>query len=92
MEAVMILDYPRVEDRSEAIAADVRLARAKKQDATELNAALPETFFLLQDELRARAKSLAEAARRTDAFAVADAYGRLSGTCVRCHGVFRAGR
>jgi cytochrome c556 len=92
MEAVMILDYPTVEAGAEAIGADVRLARATTQDATELNAALPERFFLLQEELRVHARSLAEAARREDAFSVADAYGRLSQTCVRCHGVYRAGK
>ena len=53
---------------------------------------LPEKFFEQQDLLRARARTLAEAAHTMDAFRVADAYGRLSEACVRCHAVYRQGK
>lgn len=91
MAAIMILDYPAIRDRAAGIANDGSLARPLSGDASELNTALPEKFFTFQDELRTRAKALAEAGGRQDAFEVADAYGRLSETCVRCHAVYRQG-
>jgi len=92
MSAIMILDYPRIGDRAEAIAQDERFARPLTGDATELASALPEKFFLYQDNLRLEAKVLAEAAGRAHAIDVADSYGRLSQVCVRCHASYRAGR
>ena len=58
-------------------------------DATELASALPATFFDLQDELRAQARTLGDAAEEQNPFHVANAYGRLSETCVRCHATYR---
>jgi cytochrome c556 len=92
MSAIMILDYPRIQDRATAIADDASLARPLTQDATELNSFLPEAFFQYQDALRAEARALAGAAGRLSAFEVADHYGKLSETCVRCHATYRAGR
>lgn len=92
MSAVMILDYDQVQSRATAIVNDVSLARPLTGDATELNSALPERFFGFQDELRAAAKTLASAAADKSAFAVADAYGHVSETCVKCHAVYRQGR
>ena len=92
MSAIMVLDYPRIGDRAEAIAADERFARPLTGDATELASALPEKFFLYQDNLRLEAKTLADAAGRAHALDVADSYGRLSQVCVRCHAAYRAGR
>lgn len=91
MSAIMVLDYAVIRDRSAAIANDGSLARPLSGDASELNAALPEKFFTFQDEMRERSKTLSAAADRLDAFQVADAYGRLSETCVRCHAVYRQG-
>lgn len=91
MDAIMVLDYPRIRSGADAIAHDVRLARPLTHDATELNAAIPTTFFDLQDELHGRAGVLATAAERQSAFEVADAYGRVSETCVRCHASYRKG-
>src|SRR4051812_28632372 len=53
--AIMVLDYPAVAQRSHTIAADVNLSRPITGDATELNATLPEKFFVRQDELKAAA-------------------------------------
>jgi hypothetical protein len=92
MSAIMTLDYPRIGDRAAAIAADERFARPLTGDATELASALPEKFFLYQDNLRLEARTLAEAAGRQHAFDVADSYGRLSQVCVRCHASYRAGK
>ena len=90
--AIMLLRYPEIEAGARRLAGNVSLSRPLSADATELNSALPEKFFLYQDELRLEAKTLAEAAGRQHAFDVADSYGRLSQVCVRCHATYRAGR
>jgi len=68
------------------------LSRPLANDASELNSALPEKFFLYQDNLRLEAKTLGEAASRQQPFDVADSYGRLSQVCVRCHAAYRTGK
>jgi len=92
MSAIMVLHYPQIQEDATAIARDVSLSRPLSEDASELNSALPEKFFLYQDSLRLEAKTLAEAASRQNPFDVADSYGRLSQDCVRCHATYRAGR
>jgi cytochrome c556 len=91
VSAIMLLEYPEIVEGAEQIAADASLSRPITGDATELNAALPQGFFLHQDQLRAQARALADAAGALDAYRVADAYGRLSEACVRCHAVYRQG-
>jgi hypothetical protein len=91
VSAIMILDYARVDDGADRIASDASLSRPLTGDATELNSALPARFFDEQDQLRARARELGEASRARNPFRVADAYGRLSEACVRCHAVYRQG-
>jgi cytochrome c556 len=91
MSAIMLLHYGEVHERAQAIAEDTRFARPMTGDASELNSALPERFFSLQEQLRTRSGALATAAAQTDALAVADAYGRLSETCVSCHATYRQG-
>ena len=85
----MVLDYLRIEQRSDQIADDVSLARPVSQDATELNASLPEKFFVHQDKVKVEARGLADAARAHDPYRVAEQYGRLSEGCVRCHADYR---
>jgi len=92
VSAIMILDYPRIAERAAAIASDANLARPLSDDATELASSIPSSFFDYQDELKVRARTLEEAARQQAAFRVADAYGQLSQTCVRCHAVYRGAR
>ena len=89
---IMLLQYDQIRDRATRIAGDVSLSRPLTNDATELNSAFPEKFFLYQDNLRLEAKTLAESAARQSAFDVADSYGRLSQVCVRCHAAYRGGR
>jgi cytochrome c556 len=89
MSAIMVLDYPGIREHAQSVADDANFARPLTGDATELNSALPERFFTLQDELKARARVLVTAAEHMKALEVADAYGRLSETCVRCHAVYR---
>ena len=89
MAAIMLLEYDQIASRADDIASDVNLSRPVTNDATELNAQIPEKFFVRQDDLKAAAHTLAEAARTQNPYKVADAYGRLSETCVRCHADFR---
>lgn len=92
VSAIMALHYPEIQEGALRIVGDTSLSRPLSQDASELNSALPEKFFLYQDSLRLEAKTLAEAAERQNPFDVADSYGRLSQDCVRCHATYRAGR
>ena len=87
--AIMTLDYLRIEQRGDQIADDVSLSRPVTNDATELNASLPEKFFVHQDKLKLEARALADAARARDPYRVAEQYGRLSEGCVRCHADYR---
>jgi len=89
VSAIMVLDYPSITQRANDIAADANLSRPLSKDATELNASLPERFFLRQDELKASARQLAGAASAMNPYGVADAYSHVSGACVRCHADFR---
>lgn len=92
MSAIMILKYEQIRERAQAIADDANFSRPLTGDASELNALLPERFFELQDEMKENAKALAAAASRMSAFETAEAYGKVSETCVRCHATYRAGR
>jgi cytochrome c556 len=89
---IMLLRYDEIRAGAERIASDASLSRPLANDASELNSALPEKFFLYQDNLRLEAKTLAEAAARQQPFDVADSYGRLSQVCVRCHAAYRTGK
>jgi cytochrome c556 len=92
VSAIMLLDYPRIEDQARRIASDVSFSRPLTDDATELNSALPRAFFDRQDALRAEARKLAEDAHALDARQVAADYGHLSEACVRCHADYRPAR
>ena len=85
LAAVVLTDLDAARQRAEAIAADAGLARPLTGDAAELNSQLPEAFFQLQDDLRARARDLAGAAAKRDGKATAEAFGALSRACVSCH-------
>ena len=73
------------------IASEPRLVRPIVGGEYDLNAALPETFFVLQDEARLRAQALGEASRAQDDVALAKAFGRLTETCVACHSAYLRG-
>lgn len=92
VSAIMVLDYPYIAARAEKIAGDVSLSRPITGDATELNASLPEKFFVYQDRVKFEARGLVEAAGATDPYQVAAKYGRLAESCVRCHADYRPRR
>jgi cytochrome c556 len=89
VSAIMILDYPEIAQRANGIAANANLSRPLSMDASELNASLPEKFFVRQDDLRASARLLSTAASALEPFQVAAAYGKVSEACVRCHADYR---
>ncbi|MBL8921545.1 MAG: cytochrome c [Myxococcaceae bacterium] len=73
---------------AEGIATEPRIVRPLPDSRDELNTALPERFFVLQDELRDRAKSLAEAAKKGTDRDLGEAFSRMMQTCVACHSAF----
>jgi len=87
--AIMLLEYSRISIRADGIADDANWSRPVTGDATELNALIPEKFFVRQDDLKTAARRLAAAAKLHNPYKVADAYGRVAETCVRCHADFR---
>jgi hypothetical protein len=89
--AIMALRYPEIRERALAISEEARFARPLTADATELNSALPEKFFVHERELRVFAAALASGAETMNAFGVAEVFGRMSETCVKCHATYRAG-
>jgi hypothetical protein len=89
--AIMVLRYPEIRERALAISEEPRFARPMTADATEVNSALPEKLLVYERELRVFAAALASGAETMNAFAVAEVFGRMSETCVKCHATYRAG-
>jgi hypothetical protein len=89
MTRVVLLDDDGVARAAGAIYDEPSLARPVVGD--ELNGLLPERFFVLQDELRARARRLVIASSHHDRATVADEFAALSKTCVTCHDVYLRG-
>jgi mono/diheme cytochrome c family protein len=79
-------------ERAKALATDIanepKLTQPIAGGESDLNAALPQQFFTLQDELRSRATSVADATTKADNVALAQALGRMTETCVACHSVY----
>jgi len=88
--AMLFLDFGSAGEIAEAIADEPKLARPLEPDSDDVNAMLPQQFYDLQDELRAKAAALVELSDAVvpepDAFA--KAFGELTATCVRCHTVY----
>lgn len=88
MFGVMLLQYDVVKAAARRITSEPRLVRPIAGGEDDLNALLPERFFVLQDESRTRAQAVATAAEKKDDKALADSYGRLMETCVACHSAY----
>lgn len=88
VQAVLFLDRETTQRLAAEIAAEPRLTRPIAGGEGDLNAALPERFFVLQDELKSRAVDLAEAARLPDNEQLARRLGELTQTCVSCHSAY----
>lgn len=88
VQAVLFLDHPTTGRLAAELAAEPRLTRPIAGGDDDVNAALPERFFVLQDELRSRALDLVEAARAPDHVQLAARLGALTQTCVSCHSTY----
>jgi hypothetical protein len=63
-------------------------ALARPVAGDELNGLLPERFFVLQDDLRTRARALVIATQQRNRTVVADEFAALTRSCVACHDVY----
>ena len=86
--SVVLLRRDVARSLAEGIAGEPRIVRPLPDSRDELNTALPERFFVLQDELRERAKSLAEAAKKGTDRELGESFSRMMQTCVACHSAF----
>jgi hypothetical protein len=88
VQSVLLLDRTEAKRLATQVAEEPRLTRPIAGGADDLNTALPERFFVLQDELRSKARTVAEAAGKTDDVALAARTGELMQTCVSCHATY----
>jgi hypothetical protein len=86
--AVTLLQRERAKALANDIANEPRLTRPIAGGDADLNATLPNQLFVLQDELRVRAKALADAASKPSDAELARSLGRMTETCVACHSTF----
>ena len=89
LSRVVLLDDDGVARAAGEIFDEPALARPVGGD--ELNGLLPERFFVLQDELKTRARRLVIASQKRDHAAIADEFGALARGCVTCLQVFLEG-
>lgn len=89
VSTVVVLDYDGAAKAAGEIFDEPGIARPVTGD--ELNGALPERFFVLQDALRSGARQVVQAAARRDSAQLAVAFGDLTRTCVSCHDVYLRG-
>jgi hypothetical protein len=86
VRAVVLLDRPTVKTMAQRIADEELLARGESAGFDPWRPLLPKDFFVEQDALRAAAHELAQAAAQDEPDGVlADRFGALTRTCVRCH-------
>jgi hypothetical protein len=89
VKAVVLLDRPTVANMARRIADEELLARAESPGVDPWRPLLPKAFFIEQDALRMAARELAEAAAQGERDeVVADRFGAVTRTCVRCHGAY----
>jgi hypothetical protein len=93
LRAVVLLDRPTISTLAGRIADDEVVARSEAQGLDRWGPLLPKAFFVEQDALRTTARDLAAAAAHGEPDDVlADRFGAVTRTCVRCHSVFLHGR
>lgn len=83
-QAVVLLDFPTTARLARQIADDETLALGLRPAGERAG----EPFAALQEELRARARTLADRAAERDDSGVADSFGELAKTCVHCHRLY----
>lgn len=90
MTGVVLLRREVVQTIAQELSREPRITRPLPDARDELNSALPEKFFVLQDELRDRAKALEAAAKGSSDKELGESFARLTQTCVACHSAFLA--
>ncbi|MDX2011371.1 MAG: hypothetical protein SFW67_14315 [Myxococcaceae bacterium] len=88
MTGVVLLKREVVQSLSANLAAEPRITRPLPDSRDDLNSALPERFFVLQDELRDRARQLGETAKSGKDKELGESFARLTQTCVACHSTY----
>jgi len=88
LESVVFLRHDETEELARLLAEEPKLGRPGPGDKDSLNALLPDAFFVHQDQLTERARSLADAAKAKDVQGLAKAFGSLTETCVGCHAAY----
>lgn len=88
VRSVLTLEHAQTLRLAATIASEPRLTRPMPGDGDVLNRQLPERFFVLQDELRLKARSLEAAAKKRDDVVLAQRLGEMLQTCVSCHAAF----
>jgi hypothetical protein len=86
--SVVLLDYAATERLAQLIADEPKLGRPHPDEKDTLNALLPSSFFVHQDQLVERASALALAAREKNDATLGKAFGALAETCVGCHSTY----
>jgi hypothetical protein len=89
VKAVVLIDRPTITTMAQRIADEELLARAESKGFDPWRPLLPKGFFIEQEALRTTARSLAQAAAQGEPDPVlAERFGTLTATCVRCHGAY----
>jgi len=86
VSSVIVLDEDGVARVAGEIFDEPALARPVAGD--ELNGMLPERFFVLQDDLKSRARALVIATQQHNRVALADEFAALTKSCVACHDTY----
>ena len=86
--AVTLLQRDQAKRFATEIANEPRMLRPLPGDEASFNSGLPERLFVLQDELRSRAQTLATLSGSGTDTAMASSLGLLMQTCVSCHSLF----
>ncbi|MEW5848106.1 MAG: hypothetical protein AB2A00_04800 [Myxococcota bacterium] len=86
--SVLLLEHDQTEHLADSIASEPKVARPLGMTGNEVNAEIPERFFIIQDLLQERAGVLARTAAKGNDADIARAFGQLTETCVACHATF----
>ena len=89
--SVVLLAHDDVAELALKIADAPGLSRMREGQEDTLNALLPQRFFMFQDQLKRRARDLADVAAKRDNEKIHAAFSRLTQTCMGCHAVYLNG-
>jgi cytochrome c556 len=86
--AVVLLDYEVVRLLAARMIDEPVLGRPLAGDDKSLNARLPKSFFVHQDQLSGATRALLAAANQTDDARLVAAFARVADGCVSCHSAY----